>query len=62
MIFKTINDDFTSAIDNTTTLTNKIGLFGKSLKDIKAVWDVEGWSGVKNMFSLSITDRDIEKL
>ena len=65
-ILKPLNDDFTSAIDNTTTLTNKVGAFGRSLKDIRAVYSVEGWSGVKNMFANTsesiVTSRDIDML
>ena len=65
-ILKPLNDDFTSAIDNTTTLTNRVGAFGRSLKDIRAVYSVEGWSGVKNMFANTsesiVTSRDIDML
>lgn len=62
LVFKTVDNDFSSMISDVSTLSNKLGALGVSFKDISKAWSVYGIKGVKNVFANSITEMDLEML
>ena len=62
MIFKTINNDLISTITGTETLSNKVGIFGRSFADIRMAYQADGLKGMFNSFSRVLTKTDIEAL
>lgn len=63
----TINQDLNSTISGVTTLTNKIGIFGSSIKDISdTINSGQGIKGLKNLFANTntgfITQKDLTQL
>ena len=53
----TINQDLNSTVSGVTTLTNKIGIFGSSIKDISdTINSGQGIKGLKNLFANTNTD------